>query len=69
MPRPHSLNELEAQAIVRLLMHAAGDQILQADTLARDVNYLLAQAGASLGIGLNIQVSRVLDTLALSVPR
>ncbi len=63
------LNSLEAQAIVRLMMHMSGDQVLYAATLQRDVRFLLARASASLGIDLDVQVSRVLDTLALAVPR
>jgi hypothetical protein len=69
MPKPHSINEFESQALLRVFMHADGGQILASATLERDVKYLIGQVEASLGIRINVQVSRVLDTLALAVER
>ena len=61
------MNAHEGQAVVRLLMHLSGSQILGEATLKRDVGDLLYAASVGVGIVVNVNTANVLHTLSLAV--
>ena len=61
------MNAHEGQAVVRLLMHLSGSQILAEATLKRDVGDLLYAASVGVGIVVNVNTANVLRTLSLAV--
>jgi len=58
---------LEGQALIRLALHLAGAQVLSEATLAKDLRWLLEQAGVAVGLVVDINTAAIMRTLALVV--
>ena len=58
---------MEGQAFIRLALHLAGVQILSEATLAKDMRWLLEQAGVAVGLRVDVNTADIMRTLALAV--
>jgi hypothetical protein len=61
------MNAQEGQALVRLLMHLSGAQVLSEATLSADVAYLTEAASTAVGVRVDVSRAAILRTLALVV--
>lgn len=61
------MNPREGQAVVRLLMHLSGHQVLAEATLKADVGDLAYAASVGVGIVVDVNTANVLHTLSLAV--
>jgi hypothetical protein len=59
----------EAECLVRLLRHCEGHSLTNATRLGVDVGFLAEKAAEALGIRVDINKARVLETLSLAVRR
>lgn len=61
------MNSREGQAVVRLLMHLSGAQVLAETTLKADVGDLLYAASVAVGVRVDVNTADILRTLSLAV--
>lgn len=59
------MNSREGQAVVRLLMHLSGSQVLSEATLSNDIDYLEYAAAVAVGVRVDVSRAAILRTLTL----